>query len=273
MTRKPSGSANRPPLPKSLSKLRKSKRLSSSRNTIKVEKAIRMKKGKKVGIIRRVGEAVDVVKDAEKDVVMAITRWITVTVIVIETIEIIETETEMEVDETTIINVVEAAVAGVEVPKELQLSTIVMMMAADIIEVGGVEIADVAVIAMNAAVVEEVVVVGTEMTTSAMNSIKTALIPPRTHLKKLIMIMNQSVTRVETKEMKISNNNNISNGEEVAAGTVAAAVVDEVVDREVEVDNEEVGEEAVKVVEEVEAIKILIISATLPIRSMLIETY
>ena len=272
MTRKPSGSANRPPLPKSLSKLRKSKRLSSSRNTIKVEKAIRMKKGKKVGIIRRVGEAVDVVKDAEKDVVMAITRWITVTVIVIETIEIIETETEMEVDETTIINVVEAAVAGVEVPKERQLSTIVMMMAA-IIEVGGVEIADVAVIAMNAAVVEEVVVVGTEMTTSAMNSIKTALIPPRTHLKKLIMIMNQSVTRVETKEMKISNNNNISNGEEVAAGTVAAAVVDEVVDREVEVDNEEVGEEAVKVVEEVEAIKILIISATLPIRSMLIETY
>ena len=235
-----------------------------------MEKAIKMKKGKKVGIIRRVGEAVDVVKD----VVMVITRWITATGIVIE-IETTETvmEAHIEADGTTIINEVEAVVIGVAVLKERQLSTIVMMMAA-IIEVGGVEIVAEAVIAVNAVAVEEVVVVVTEMTINEKNSTKTAHTPPKTLSKKLIMIMNQSVKKVETKAMTISNNNSISNEEEVAAGTVADAVVDVAVDREVEVDSVEVvGEEAVKVADEVEATEIHIISVTLPIRSMLIETY
>ena len=78
------------------------------------------------------------------------------------------------------------------------------------------------------------------------------------------MIMNQSVKKVKTKAMTISNNNSISNEEGVAAGTAADAEVEEVVDREsVEVDNVEVVvEEAVKDADEVEAIKILIISVT-----------
>lgn len=278
-TQKPSESANRPPLPKSPSKLRKSKRPSSNRKTIKVERVIKMKKGKKAGIIRRVGEVVNVVKAEEKaeekaaakDVEMAITRLtiVTVTVIGIETIETTETtETVMEADGTTIINEVEAAVAGVVVHRERQLSTIAMTMAA-IIAVGGVEIvvAEAAVTAqtaVNVVAVEEVVVVGTEMTTSARNSIKTMHTPPRTHLKKLIMIMNQSVKKVEPKAMTISNNNSISNEEGVAAGTAADVEVEEVVDREiVEEDHEEaVVEEAVKVADEVEAIEILIISVT-----------
>ena len=278
-TQKPSESANRPPLPKSPSKLRKSKRPSSNRKTIKVERVIKMKKGKKAGIIRRVGEVVNVVKAEEKaeekaaakDVEMAITRLtiVTVTVIGIETIETTETtETVMEADGTTIINEVEAAVAGVVVHRERQLSTIAMTMAA-IIAVGGVEIVvAVAVViaqtAVNVVAVEEVVVVGTEMTTSAKNSIKTMHTPPRTHLKKLIMIMNQSVKKVEPKAMTISNNNSISNEEGVAAGTAADVEVEEVVDREiVEEDHEEaVVEEAVKVADEVEAIEILIISVT-----------
>ena len=241
-----------------------------------------MKKGKKAGIIRRVGEVVNVVKAEEKaeekaaakDVEMAITRLtiVTVTVIGIETIETTETtettETVMEADGTTIINEVEAAVAGVVVHRERQLSTIAMTMAA-IIAVGGVEIvvAEAAVTAqtaVNVVAVEEVVVVGTEMTTSARNSIKTMHTPPRTHLKKLIMIMNQSVKKVEPKAMTISNNNSISNEEGVAAGTAADVEVEEVVDREiVEEDHEEaVVEEAVKVADEVEAIEILIISVT-----------
>ena len=240
-----------------------------------MEKAIKMKKGKKVGIIRRVGEAVDVVKDVEKDVVMVITRMTIVTETEIE-IEIETTETMMEAlagaDGATIINEVVAVVIGV-VLKERQLSIIVMTMAATI-AVGGVEIVAEVVIVVNAVAVEEVVVVGTEMTINEKNSTKTALTPPKTLSKKLIMIMNQSVKRVETKAMTISNNNSISNEEEVAAGTVADAVVDVAVDREVEVDNVEVvGEEAVKVADEVEATEIHIISVTLLIRSMLIETY
>ena len=240
-----------------------------------MEKAIKMKKGKKVGIIRRVGEAVDVVKDVEKDVVMVITRWITA---IVTEIEKETTETMMEAlagaDGTTIINEVEAVVTGVAVLKERQLSIIGMTMVAAIIGVGGVEIVAEAVIVVNAVAVEEVVVVVTEMTINEKNSTKTALTPPKTLSKKLIMIMNQSVKRVETKAMTISNNNSISNEEEVAAGTVADAVVDVAVDREVEVDNVEVvGEEAVKVADEVEATEIHIISVTLLIRSMLIETY
>ena len=263
MIQRPSESANRPPLPKSPSNLlQKSKHRSSNRNkttTRVVERATKMKKGKKVGIIRRVGEAVDVMK--------AITRWTIEIEIVIETET--ETGTEMEAleeaDGTTIINEVEAEVIGVVVHKERHLSTIVMTMAA-IIEVGGVEIAAEAV---TAAAVEVVVVVGTEMTTSATNSTKTALTPPKTHLKKLIMIMNQRETRVVTKGMTIrtiriemSNNSSMGSEEEVAAGTVASkTVVDAVVEEEV--DNVEVVEDkAVVVVEEVKAIKIHIISVT-----------